>query len=60
MYKNVEIKLPKGSFFVNNCSNCLYANFYDRDSYGRVKCQGSYGGYNKPEDRNGCIHHVRK
>ena len=53
------IKLPAGCF-ENNCSDCLFANFYDRDSYGRVKCDGGYGGYNKPEDRNGCFHWERK
>lgn len=59
MEKNTMIKLPEGRF-ENNCSDCLYANFYDRDSYGRVKCDGGYGGYNKPEDRNGCFHWERK
>ena len=37
-----------------------YANFWDRDSQGRVKCQGGYGGYNHPENRNGCFHYKRK
>ncbi|MBQ8783891.1 MAG: hypothetical protein IJZ57_09015 [Clostridia bacterium] len=50
------IKLPEGTFCGGNCSTCIYANFRDRDSYGRVKCEGGYGGYNKPEDRNGCFH----
>lgn len=50
------IRLPEGCFCRGNCSDCIYANFYDRDSYGRVKCEGGYGGYNKPEDRNGCFH----
>ena len=27
-----------------------------KDQYGRVYCRGSYGGYNKPSDRNGCFH----
>ncbi len=54
-----EIILPVGCF-EGNCSDCLYANFYDTDNYGRVKCNGSYGGYNKPEDRNGCIHYKNK
>lgn len=28
--------------------------------YGRIKCEGNYGGYNKPEGRNGCYHYKRK
>ena len=51
-----SIRLPEGAFCRGNCSDCIYANFRDRDSYGRVKCEGGYGGYNKPEDRNGCFH----
>lgn len=50
------VRLPEGCFCRGNCSDCIYANFHDRDSYGRVKCEGGYGGYNKPEDRNGCFH----
>lgn len=58
MKENQEIIIPKGCF-EGNCSDCLYANHYDRDSYGRIKCDGKYGGYNKPEDRNGCFHYKR-
>lgn len=54
-----EITIPKGCF-EGNCTDCLYANFFDRDNYGRIKCDGRYGGYNKPEDRNGCFHYKRK
>ena len=55
------IVLPEGFFCGNgNCSDCLYANYYDRDQYGRVKCEGNYGGYNRPEDRNGCFHYECK
>ncbi len=53
-----KIIIPKGCF-KGNCSDCLYANFYDKDGQGRVKCDGNYGGYNHPEDRNGCFHYVR-
>ena len=41
-------------------TDCLYANFRDTDSYGRVRCNGGYGGYNNPQDRNGCFHWARK
>lgn len=51
-----KIKIPEGCF-EGNCSDCIYANFRDRDSYGRVKCEGGYGGYNHPSDRNGCFHY---
>ena len=57
--KEVEIKIPVGCF-EGNCSDCIYANFRDRDEYGRVRCEGGYGGYNKPSDRNGCFHFVEK
>ena len=59
MNKIKKIELPKG-YFEGNCSDCIYANWNDKDSYGRVKCQNSnWGGYNKPEDRNGCFHYKR-
>lgn len=58
MKERVTVKIPNG-FFEGNCSDCLYANHYDKDRYGRVKCNGRYGGYNKPEDRNGCNHYKR-
>ncbi len=58
--KTKEIKITKGAFCSGNCTDCLYADFRDTDSYGRVRCNGGYGGYNKPQDRNGCFHWVRK
>lgn len=52
-----KIKIVPGQFCVTkNCSTCRYANWYDKDSYGRVRCNGGYGGYNNPNDRNGCFH----
>ncbi|MBP3938138.1 MAG: hypothetical protein IK955_01895 [Clostridia bacterium] len=51
-----SVRLPEGCFCRGNCSDCIYANLRDRDSYGRVKCDGGYGGYNRPEDRNGCFY----
>ena len=53
--KKMIVKIPNG-FFSGNCSDCIYANFRDRDDEGRVKCEGRYGGYNHPEDRNGCFY----
>lgn len=58
MNKTIEIKLPVGCF-EGNCSDCVYANHYDKDNHGRVKCNGRYGGYNNPEDRNGCFYYER-
>ena len=55
MKEMLEIRLPEGCF-EGNCSNCRYANWNDKDSYGRVRCQGGYGGYNYSDDRNGCFH----
>ena len=49
MEKKVEIRLPEG-VFCGNCRDCRYADY----SYGRVYCDGGYGGYNRPGDRNGC------
>ena len=40
-FKELKIEIPEGCF---------------EDQYGRVYCRGSYGGYNKPSDRNGCFH----
>lgn len=54
-----KIIIPQG-YFEGNCSDCIYANFRDRDDYGRVKCEGGYGGYNDPDDRNGCFYHESK
>lgn len=56
--QNREIRIPKGCFH-GNCSDCVYANWSDKDEYGRVYCQGGYGGYNNPQDRNGCFHYRR-
>ena len=50
------VVIPEGSF-EGNCSDCVYADWHDVDQYGRVYCRGSYGGYNRPSDRNGCIHY---
>lgn len=47
--------LPEGRFEeTHNCRNCRYANWNDRKDDGRVYCDGGYGGYNHPENRNGC------
>lgn len=43
--KTKEIKITNGAFCSGNCSDCLYANFRDTDSYGRVRCNGGYGGF---------------
>ena len=57
MKEMLEIKLPEGCF-EGNCSDCVYADLYDRDSYGRVRCNNrNYGGYNRPQDRNGCFYY---
>jgi len=56
----MKIEIPSGTFCGGNCSDCLYANFYDTDSRGRVRCNGGYGGYNNPNDRNGCFYYKRR
>lgn len=53
-----KVKIPEGCF-EGNCSDCRRADWSDVDSYGRVYCNGGYGGYNKPSDRNGCFHYIR-
>lgn len=55
MKEVTEIRLPEGTFF-GNCSDCRYADWNDKDQYGRVHCDGGYGGYNNPSDRNGCFY----
>jgi hypothetical protein len=57
--QQVQIQIPQGCFY-GNCSDCRYADWSDTDSYGRPYCVGSYGGYNKPSDRNGCIHYIER
>ena len=57
--KREVVAIPQGCF-EGNCSDCIYANFRDRDNYGRVKCEGGYGGYNRPGDRNGCFHYEQR
>lgn len=54
-FKELKIEIPEGCF-EGNCYDCRYADWSDKDQYGRVYCRGSYGGYNKPSDRNGCFH----
>ncbi|MBQ8540090.1 MAG: hypothetical protein IJ435_01315 [Clostridia bacterium] len=54
-----RIELPMGHF-EGNCSDCIYANYRDRDKDGRVRCEGDYGGYNKPSDRNGCFYYEKE
>lgn len=56
--EKITIRIPEGCF-EGNCSDCIYADWYDKDSYGRVRCNGPYGGYNKPSDRNGCFHYKK-
>ena len=50
--------LPEGCF-EGNCRDCRYANWRDTKDDGRVYCDGGYGGYNFPENRNGCNYYVK-
>lgn len=59
MKLKTKIRIPEG-YFEGNCSDCIYANLRDRDDRGRVYCEGRYGGYNFPRDREGCFHYERK
>lgn len=54
--KKQSIVIPNGCF-EGNCSDCVYANWHDKDSNGRIRCEGPYGGYHHPHERNGCIHY---
>ena len=56
MKELVKVVLPEGCF-MGNCSSCVYANWHDKDKYGRVYCEGRYGGYNYAHDRNGCFYY---
>lgn len=50
------IVLPEGCF-CGNCMECIYADRSDWNG-DRVYCRCQKGwthGYNRPEDRNGCI-----
>ena len=53
MKELVKVIIPEGSF-KGNCTTCIFADRFNKDSYGRVHCDGKYGGYNYPKDRNGC------
>lgn len=57
--KKQTVKIPQGRFCGGNCSDCIYANWYDKDDRGRVKCNGGYGGYNFSDDRNGCFYYKK-
>lgn len=37
--KKKVIVIPEGCF-EENCYDCRYADWYDKDSYGRVYCRG--------------------
>ena len=58
-YKKIQIEIPEGISFTNNCCDCRYADWSDKDSYGRVYCNHGYG-YNKPSNRNGCFGYVEE
>lgn len=53
--EKLKVEIPEGCFN-GNCCDCRYADWSDRDSQGRVYCNGGYGGYNNPSDRNGCFY----
>ncbi len=59
MKELVKVVLPEGCF-MGNCSTCYYADRYDTKEDGRVKCNGDYGGYNYPKNRNGCNYYVKE
>lgn len=58
MAKKVEkakIIIPDGHFG-GNCMDCRYADLNDTRG-SEVYCRGNYGGYNRPENRNGCFYY---
>ncbi len=50
-----RIMIPEGHFG-GNCRDCRYADWSNTRG-GEVYCDGGYGGYNRPENRNGCFHY---
>ncbi|MBR2528058.1 MAG: hypothetical protein IKE58_06295 [Blautia sp.] len=57
--QKMTILIPEGCF-MGNCTDCRYANWNDTNSQGYPHCDGNYGGYNNPRNRNGCFHYVKK
>ena len=57
--QNTQIKIPCGSFCANNCTDCVYANWNDKDKDGWIKCNNSNirATYVDPSDRYGCWHY---
>lgn len=53
------VQIPAGCF-EGNCIDCRYADWSDTKPDGSVRCYGSYGGYNKPGNRNGCFHYKER
>lgn len=53
--ENAQIKIPCGSFCANNCSDCKFAEYDNRDNYGRISCgHSSINAWVYPSDRFGC------
>lgn len=60
MKKNLsEIKIPEGYFCGGNCSDCVYWERGNRDSYDRGYCN-YYHSYYHPSERQGCINYERR
>lgn len=57
--KDVKIMIPQGCF-EGNCYSCFLAKVKDKDAEGRVLCKGAPGGYNFPDDRNGCKYYLSR
>ena len=53
--QNAQIKIPRGSFCANNCSDCKYAEYQNNNKYGQIACGNSHiNAWVYPSERNGC------
>ena len=54
-----EIKIPAGNFCGGNCSDCVYWERNNRDSYDRGYCN-HYRRYYNPSERQGCFYYEKR
>ena len=54
-----NIVIPQGSFCGGNCSDCVYWERSNRDSYDRGYCT-HYGSYYHPSERQGCCSYEQR
>lgn len=54
-----NIVIPCGNFCGGNCSDCVYWERNNRDSYDRAYCS-YYGSYCSPSERQGCFNYEKR